>query len=285
MKKLTLNEQLLSRLDRLPSKIGELNYVGLDLPTYEGLKLVAVVGTRKPTPYGIMMTEKLVGELVREGVVIVSGLALGVDGIAHNAAIKGGGRTIAVLPSGLNNVYPATNQNTARQIVSNDGTLISEYSADHMPRKVEFLERNRIIAALSAVVVIPEAAGNSGSLNTAMHAKKLGIPICAVPGNATSPMSTGTNYLIKNGAMLITEASDVLKLLGIDKNKKQLKLQLTGENEVETLILQKLSVGITDAEGLQAATELEISEFQTAITMLEVQGKIASDGSGKWRLT
>jgi DNA processing protein len=247
--------------------------------------MVAVVGTRKPTPYGKMMTEKLTEELVRAGVVIVSGLALGVDCLAHTVAVKTKGKTIAVSPGGLAKIYPATNEPVARQIVQNNGTIISEYPADHQPRKVEFLERNRIIAALSDVVIIPEAAALSGSLNTANHAMKMHIPVCVVPGNVTSPMSSGTNHLLKHGARAVTETADILKLLGIDGKSKQLALNLIGDNAEETIVLQKIALGYTNPTALQAETLLETVEFQTAITMLEVQGRVAQDSLGAWRLT
>jgi DNA processing protein len=285
MKKLKLTPVFKTKLDRLSDKVGDLTYLGADLSSYEGLPTVAVVGTRKPTPYGKMMTEKLTKELVRAGVVIVSGLALGVDCLAHTAAVKAKGRTIAVSPGGLAKIYPVTNEPIAKQIVQNNGTIISEYPPEHQPRKVEFLERNRIIAALSDAVIIPEAAALSGSLNTANHAMKMNIPVCVVPGNVTSPMSSGTNHLLKHGAHAVTETADILKLLGIDGKSKQLALNLIGENAKETIVLQKIALGYTNPTTLQAETLLETVEFQTAITMLEVQGRVAQDSLGAWRLT
>lgn len=285
MKKLTLTKKFKSKLDRLQDKVGDLTYLGADLSTYEDLPMVAIVGTRKPTPYGKLMTEKLAEDLARAGVVIISGLALGIDSLAHSACVNTNGRTIAVSPGGLDKIYPATNKLVADKIISGNGTIISEYPADHQPRKVEFLERNRIIAALSDLVIIPEAAAYSGSLNTAGHAKNLGIPICVVPGNVTSPMSSGTNHLLKTGAFAITEASDVLKLLGIDSKVKQLSLDLIGDTPQETLILQKIALGFTDSQSLQESTLLNTTEFQSVITMLEVQGRVAQDSLGQWRLT
>lgn len=285
MNTLKLTSNFTTRLDRLKDKVGEISYLGADLEEYGVAPIVAVVGTRKPTPYGKLMTEKLTEELARKGVIIVSGLALGVDCLAHSSALKAKGRTIAVLPCGLDNVYPATNRPVADKIIESNGTLISEYSANHKPRKVEFLERNRIIAALSDLVIIPEAAANSGSLNTANHAKQMGIPICVVPGNVTSPMSQGTNHLLKNGAMAITDAFDVLKILNIKNSDKQLSLDLIGETPEETLILQKISLGHTDTAILQSETKLETIDFQSAATMLEVQGRIKQDSLGNWQLS
>ncbi len=284
MKKVMLTSELITKLDRLKDKAGSLTYLGADLNTYKDFKFVAIVGSRKPTPYGRIMTEKLAEELARSGVVIVSGLALGVDGIAHETCAKAGGRTIAVSPGGLDKIYPSTNRLIADKIIATNGSIISEYASDRQPKKIEFLERNRIIAALSDIVLIPEAAANSGSLNTAMHARDMNIPIAVVPGNVTSPMSVGTNHLLKNGAFAITEAADVLKMLGINTKTNQLELNLAGDTPSETLVLQKINAGHTDTQNLIAETLLSTVEFQSVSTMLEVQGKIAQDSLGNWRL-
>jgi DNA processing protein len=284
MKKLKLTPHFRDKLSKLTVKVDELTYLGADLSSYDGFPVVAVVGTRKPTPYGKMITEKLVGELARAGVIVVSGLALGIDCLAHAACVKAGGRTIAVSPGGLNAIYPATNKHVADKIIQNNGTIISEYSPEHQPRKAEFLERNRIIAALSDLVIIPEAAANSGSLNTANHAKKIGVTVAVFPGNITNPMSSGTNHLLKNGAHAITETADVLRLLNIETSTKQLSLDLIGDTPEETLVLQKIALGHNDSSLLQQETLLNTVDFQTAITMLEVQGRIAQEGTGSWRL-
>jgi len=284
MKKLTLSNHFKNKLNRLKDKVGPLTYLGADLSEYDNKPMVAIVGTRKPTPYGKMMTEQLAEGLARAGVVVISGNALGVDGIAHSATLLAGGKTISVLPSGLDNIYPATNRQIGLDIVKSGGTLISEYPSDHQPRKEDFLHRNRLIAALSDVVVIPEAAANSGSLNTANHAKQMDIPICAVPGNTTSPMSAGTNYLLKTGGQVVTEAGDILKLLNIDTSQKQTQLDLMGDSPAETLILQKIAAGLTTNDQIQTGSDLSTAEFQTAITMLEVQGKVAQNSLGSWRL-
>jgi DNA processing protein len=281
MKKVTLTSEFTSKLEKLKDRVGNLTFLGADLDTYKDCKFVAIVGTRKPTPYGKVMTEKLAEGLARAGIVIISGLALGVDGLAHDATLRAGGRTIAVVPRSS---YPKTNGNIAKQMVSKDSTILSEETKENVPIKVAFLQRNRIIAALSDIVLIPEAASNSGSLNTAMHAKSMNIPIAVVPGNATSPMSAGTNYLLKNGAYAVTEASDVLKLLGIDTNSTQLELNLTGESPGETLVLRKINAGYSDTQSLISETKLSTVEFQSVTTMLEVQGRIAQDSLGNWRL-
>jgi DNA processing protein len=283
MKELTLTPAVLDRFAKLKKHVGLLHYQGLDLESYGDAKFVAIVGTRKITPYGKSVTRQFAEELARAGVVIVSGLAIGVDSLAQNSALEVGGKSIAVLPSGLDAIYPTTNRPLAEKIANGAGTLVSEYDSDHTPRKVEFLERNRIIAALSDIVLIPEAAAQSGSLNTAQHAKSIGVPICAVPGNINSPMSEGTNYLLKNGAHTITSAQDILSLIG-GKPKKQLELDLTGADEQETLVLQKIALGFHDGASLQTETELSTMELQTTLSMLEVQGRIIIDELGVWRL-
>jgi DNA processing protein len=284
MKTLKLTHNFKSKLDRLTHKVGDLSYMGADLASFDSLPIVAIVGTRKPTPYGKMMTQKLAEDLARAGIVIVSGLALGIDCIAHESTIKAKGLTIAVSPGGLNKIYPVTNRPIAEKIITNHGTIISEYSPNHQPRKVEFLERNRIIAALSDLVIIPEAAAGSGSLNTANHAKIMNIPIAVVPGNVTSPMSSGTNQLLVEGAKAVTSGLDVLKLLGLDASSRQQSLDLMGETPEETIILQKILLGFTDGAELQQETLLSTVDFQTAVTMLEVTGRIAQDSLGNWRL-
>jgi len=282
MKKLIFKSRLKHTIDRLPNKTDQLNYAGVDPNILMKKPIVAVVGTRKPTPYGRQVTEQIVTDLVRAGVVVVSGLAFGVDIISAKTALQEGGESIAVLPSGINNIYPASHQNIAKSLEEN-GCLISEYPSDHKPRKVEFLERNRIIAALSDIVVIPEAAARSGSLNTAFHALSMGITVCAVPGPITSSMSAGTNHIIKDGkATLITSAQDVLELLGIKIDDKE---KLIGGNDQETAILQTISSGINDSTLLQHELKIETTEFQTHMTMLEINGKVRQNETGNWYLS
>ncbi len=283
MKKLKLSPQLKHKLNRLDKSVGELTFSGVDINDLVNHKFVAVVGTRKPTAYGKMMTEKLTQGLAREGVIIVSGLALGIDSLAHKACLDAGGSTIAVLPD-LPTGYPATNRMIAERILEQRGALLTEVQPKNMPPRVKFLERNRIVATLCDAVVIPEATDKSGSLNTARNARELGIPVFAVPGNTTSPMSEGTNQLLKRGAKVVTEASDVLSALGINSKPSQQKLDLAGENEAETLILQKIAKGLNDPDTLQAETKLKTTELQTHLTMLEIQGKITQDSLGLWQL-
>jgi len=283
MKKLTLTGTLQGKINRLPKGVSQLHYLGINPNNFSSKLFVAVVGTRKPTPYGIDTTERIVTDLVREGAVIVSGLAFGVDITAHKAALKAGGQTIAVLPSGVNNIYPATHRNIAKQITES-GCLISEYPASHHPRKVEFLERNRIIATLSDAVIVPEAAERSGSLNTTGHANKMDIPVFAVPGRSIDLMSAGTNHLIKTGeGRLVTSAQDILKSLNIKpaKTKKVPK----GNDTHETAVLVALQSGINDTTLLQSELRMNTAKLQTVLTMLEINGQAAQNALGQWHIT
>jgi len=281
MRNLQVKTQLKKKLDRLKDPVANLSFSGIDPNYLMKSPIVAVVGTRKPTPYGKQITEKLVSELVKAGVIIVSGLAFGIDILAHRTALEEKGTTISVLPSGLDNIYPATHRGVAKKIKEN-GCLISEYPEDHKPRKVEFLERNRIIAALSDLVVIPEAAERSGSLNTASHAKSMNIPVCAFPGHVLSSMSRGTNELIKKSeATLVTRANDILEILEIDTKPKT---TING-NELETSILEKISSGMTDSTQLQLELDTETREFQSIMTIMEIDGKVHQDEMGNWQIS
>lgn len=241
---------------------------------------VGIVGARKFTPYGKEVTSDIAATLARAGVIIVSGLALGIDSIAHRSALESGGRTIAVLPSGLQNIYPATHQNLARQIVGSNGLLVSEYPDSYRPMKVSFLERNRIIAALSDVLIVTEAAEASGSLNTASHALELGIPVMAVPGNINSPNSKGTNNLIKAGAIPLTSPEDVIQLLGIESAEKNDYLPETSE---EAVLLECIRSGTSKTNDLIEASNLDTSTAQTLLTILEIKGIISVE-AGNWRI-
>lgn len=242
---------------------------------------VGIVGARKFTPYGREVTTSIASTLARSGVTVVSGLALGVDSIAHKACLDAGGTTIAVLPSGIDKIYPANHHALAQQILAKDGLLVSEYESDAQPMKHQFIARNRIIAALSDILIVTEATEASGSLHTARFALELGITIMAVPGQITSPYSTGTNRLIAQGATPLLHPEDVLRELGITKSDK---LAYIPENEAEEAIMNQLIKGVTLGEELLKSAELEASVFQTHLTMLEIKGVIEVQ-AGHWRIS
>jgi len=270
--------QIVTHIAKVPEK---LHFIG-KLPTTR-LPSVAIVGTRKPTAYGKEVTHQLAYELARRGVVIISGLALGVDGLAHQAALEARGTTIAVLANGLPDISPATHKSLAEKIVASGGAIMSEYEPETPARSYQFLERNRLVSGLADAVIITEAASKSGTLNTAMHALEQGKEVFVVPGNITSPMSSGCNALLKQGATPITSFEDVLAVIAPDLLQPQASLAL-GDSAAETTIITLLQSGIRDGEELQRQSGIEASEFATALTMLELAGTIRSLGANQWTL-
>lgn len=240
---------------------------------------VGVVGTRTPTPYGLAVTKQLVSELCRAGVVVVSGLALGVDGLAHQASIDSDGETIAILPSGIERVYPSSHTRLA-QLVERNGVLISEYPGDSKPRADQFIARNRLIAAFSDILVIPEAAERSGSLHTARFALEMGITVMAVPGNITSRLSAGTNRLISQGATPILGVEDILRELGLNQ---QLSLDYVPESVEESKVLQAFDKGLQQGSELQLDSGLTPAAYFQTMSLLEIKGIIHALGNDTWQ--
>lgn len=271
--------QITSVIDKPPVK---LYYYG-SLPESR-VPTVAIVGTRKPTAYGKEVTHRLAYDLAKQGIVVVSGLALGVDGLAHQAALEAGGTTLAVLPCGLPMVYPARHRDLANQIVASGGALISEYdSEEEFSYQSNFLERNRIVAGLADAVLITEAAAKSGTLNTAAHALAQGKEVFVVPGNITSPMSSGCNALIKQGANIALSAEDIIQVIAPQLLQKQEILPL-GATPTETAILQQLKQGVRDGDEIQRNTGISAVDITTALTMLELSGAIRALGANQWTL-
>lgn len=244
---------------------------------------VAIIGTRRPTKYGQETTQLLASGLAKKGIVIISGLALGVDGIAHQAALEIGGTTIAILGNGLPVIYPATNRTLGQQIITSGGALISEYEPEVAARGYQFLERNRLVSGLSDAVIITEAASRSGTLNTAMHALEQGKEVFVVPGNITSPLSAGCNALLRQGATPVTSVEDVLAVIAPDQIAGQASLPL-GNTAEETTIIQLIQSGIRDGDELQRASNLSASTFASTLTMLELQGTVRALGANQWSL-
>ncbi len=187
---------------------------------------IAIVGTRRATDYGLRQCEKLSFDLAARGITIVSGMALGIDTASHRGAIKAGGRTIAVLGSGHDNIYPPENAKLYREIVRN-GAVISEYSPETPPLKLNFPRRNRIVSGMSKGVIVIEAPQKSGALITANFALEQGREVFAMPGNVSSAKSSGTNRLIKEGAKLVENVGDILEELSYVINIKKTSNNLT----------------------------------------------------------
>src|SRR5437660_7043702 len=183
-------------------------------PPPEGPR-AAIVGSRRPSPYGEAVAEQLGLELARAGVIVVSGLALGIDAAAHRGALNGGGVTVAVMGTGVDVIYPAAHGVLAEAILAAGGALVSQFPDGTAPRRHNFPARNYTMAALADVVVVVEAAEGSGALITAEAALDLHKEVMAVPGSIFSPLSVGTHALIRDGAGLAQNARDMLAVLGI----------------------------------------------------------------------
>jgi DNA processing protein len=242
---------------------------------------IAVVGSRKLSAYGRAVTERLVSELAQQGIVIISGLAYGIDITAHKTALAAGGITVAVLPSSLDQIYPAAHLHVARQITQS-GTLITEYApGSSIAFKSNFIARNRIVSGLADAVLIPEAALKSGSLHTARFALDQGKTVMAVPGNITSPTSEGCNNLIKSGALPVTSADDIFFALRISPAAKKVPKIFSGTG-VEADIYRLIQSGVSDQADLIAAAGIDVPAISGALTMLEISGHIRPTGAGNW---
>ncbi len=250
-------------------------------------KTVAIVGTRHNTRYGEDIAYKLSYELAKRGVIIVSGLAFGIDAIAHRAALDAGGTTVAVLGTPIDEIYPKAHDGLAREIIAKGGAILSEYApGEKIFPRTSFLARNRIIAGLADVVIVVEAAERSGSLNTAMHALEQGKELFAVPGNINNPFSMGCNKLIRQGAMPYTSVDDVLNFLFPVSKRQKAKKQtmIFGDTMEETMILKTLNEGMNDGEEICQRTGLPVTVFNQTITLMEIKGLVRGLGANKWSL-
>ena len=271
-------------LAAIASPPAQLYCQGQSLGALMRLPRVAIVGSRNVSAYGRQVTQRLAGELAEQGIVIISGLALGVDALAHQAALAAGGTTLAVLPGSLQKIYPATNRQLAAAILAQGGALVSEYGeGEPMAFKMNFIARNRIVAGLADVLLITEAAEKSGSLHTARFALEQGKDVLAVPGNITSPVSTGTNNLIKAGAAAVTSYVDVLHALGLVSHSSK-PAEVRGRNAHEQCLLDLLKQGLSDGEDLLTQSQLSIAEFNQTLTMLEISSRVRSLGANQWAL-
>jgi DNA processing protein len=241
---------------------------------------VAIVGSRRPTDYGRQVTYRLAGELAAAGVVIVSGLALGVDGLAHQAALEAGGVTVAVLGTAIDDIYPASNRGLARRILEK-GAVVSEYGPGQSTHRGSFPARNRIISGLSLAVIVTEADASSGSLITANFALNQDRLVLAVPGNITSPRSAGPNNLLRSGAIPVTSASDVLAALDLD-SPALVKAPVKADSREEADILRLLGEGVHTSQDLIERTGLNAAQFANIISLMEITGKVRNLGAGQW---
>lgn len=245
-----------------------------------GEKCFAVVGTRLCSPYGKQATLEIGGDVAKAGLVIVSGLAPGIDTFAHKAALERGGKTIAVLGTGLDekSIYPKENIPLAKQILEAGGALISEYPPGTPGSKITFPQRNRIISGMSLGVLVVEAKQRSGSLITAHYAIKHKRKLFAVPGSIYSLNSRGTNFAIKKlGAKLVESAADILEELGMKaENEKQ---RLTGDTTEESLVLEILRGAALPIDDIIEKTHLPSGKVASILAILEIKGKVRNLGN------
>jgi len=241
---------------------------------------LAVVGSRKVSWYGRRLTEELAAQLALAGLTIVSGLALGVDGIAHQAAVDAQAKTIAVLGCGLDQIYPRANQCLAENIIASNGAVISEFPLGLPPLKPNFPQRNRIIAGLSLGVLVTEATLDSGALITARYALEQNREVFAVPGSIYQPQSQGTNNLIKLGAKLVADVNDIIETLHLQQVQtfKQVR-RLEPETPTEKLLINLLANGPLAVDKLVQLARLDISTINAALTMMEMKGLIKNIGN------
>ncbi len=282
VKKITLSDSAYPTLLReTPTPPKELYYLGASPDQWLERPRVAIVGSRSITPYGRTVTEHLATQLAERGITIISGLALGVDAVAHTAAVNVGGMHVAVLANGLDTVYPASNTELARRLLEAGGAIISEYPAGTPSFKQNFVARNRIVAGLADVLLITEATEKSGTLHTARFALEQGRDVLVVPGNITSPTSIGCNNLIKSGAQPVTSVDDILFALKAD-NLVTTTYVHKGDGQDEQTILDLLYNGVSDGHELLTQSNLAPETFTQTLTMLELSGKIHPLGNNHW---
>lgn len=248
------------------------------------LPMVAIIGSRGITEYGKYMTYRLAYDLATAGLCIVSGLALGVDAIAHQAALDAGGSALAVLAGGLDSPSPRSNYRLFERILASGGGVISEYPEGTTPFKQNFPARNRIIAGLCLATIITEANAKSGSLITANFALQANRYVMAVPGNVTSPRSAGPNNLLKLGAKPVTDAVDVLAELGLESTKVRAK-KVKADSAGESKLMELIETGHHTTEALITHSEINPSEIASMLSLMEITGKVRNIGAGQWILT
>jgi DNA processing protein len=239
---------------------------------------VAVVGTRMATTYGKEAATRIAGELARNRVTVVSGLARGIDSTGHRAALEADGRTIAVLGCGLDIVYPSENRRLADRIIR-QGALVSEYPLGTPPEAGNFPPRNRIISGLSLGTVIVEAGPRSGALITADYALDQGREVFAVPGNIFRRASQGTNALIQDGATPVLSIESILEALNLNMvSQQQAARAIIPENETESRLLEYLSVDPVHVDDLGQQAGLPISEVTSTLALMELKGMVRQVG-------
>lgn len=244
---------------------------------------VAVVGTRRVSAYGKQVAEELAAFLARNQVTVVSGLARGTDAVAHQSALREGGRTLAVLGCGVDLIYPPEHVKLAEEITAN-GALISDYPPGTPPESNNFPPRNRIISGLSLATIVIEAGETSGALITASFAADQGREVLAVPGNIHSPNSKGVNRLIQSGARPLLNPADVLEALNIQQiNTRRIARKVLPSDETEAKLLQVMGNDNLTADEISFLSGLPIDRVSACLIMMELKGLVKNNGGTNYR--
>ena len=244
----------------------------------DDLFAVAIVGTRRVTAYGRQITEELTAYLASNGITVVSGLARGVDAIAHQTTLKAGGRTIGVLGSGVDKIYPPEHRGLAEKIIAS-GAILSDYAPGTPPDASNFPPRNRIISGLSLAVVVVEAGETSGALITAEFAAEQGREVFAVPGSILAPQSKGTNKLIQNGALPLLNVNDLMQALNLTRmGDQKAARKVIPSDETEARLMNVLSEEPLHVDEIRNQTELPIEKVSATLALMELKGMVRQVG-------
>ena len=274
---------MLRKIPSSPKKLYAIGNIGLLKE-----KSISIVGSRNSSEYGRKITKNITKDLVENNIVIVSGMASGIDSVAHKTCLEYGGKTIAVLGSGFRHIFPKENEELFHQIIENDGLVISEYPIDTPVQMKNFPKRNRIISGLSIGLLVIEAAYRSGTSITAKYAKVQERKVFCIPNSIGNKNSYGTINLIQNGAILVRNAQDILNVLGVEylkngakTNFKQLELLDNNSKKIFDCISNNEEI---DAEGISIQTKLDISKVNELLTILEIDEVIKSVGINKFKI-
>jgi len=240
---------------------------------------LAVVGSRRMTTYGKRAAEQLVIEIAAAGITIVSGFMYGIDAVSHRAALTAGGRTIAVMPCGINIIHPAYQEKLYSDILENNGLIVSEFEGDFPPDVWTYPKRNRIVAGLSNATLIIEAGAKSGSLITANYAKEYERKLFAVPGPITSSNSAGIIQLLKDGALIASKARDVLEHYDLENINLVADRNSSNLGELEKKILSQLNQEPLEIDMLARMFEMSSSKISATLSLMQLQGIISKKGN------
>lgn len=272
--------ELLKNIENPPAIIyykGDLNSINFN-------KTLAVVGSRKTSRYAKEAVEILLSQLAGTDITIVSGLASGIDTTAHIAAINNNLKTIGVIASGFDYVYPATNKDLYKKIEDGNGAVFTEYYPTFEPLKFRFPQRNRIVSGLSYGTLVAEASLKSGALITANLTLEQGRELMCIPGLITNPNTEGIYKLLKDGATLVTKADDILEALNWEiKPVEQLKMDLNGLNDIESKIIEAVEIEEKGIDEIMSITGIDIDTLLINLTTMELKGIIKQVGGDRYK--